>query len=113
MHFPGEDIRYVRLYVCYSVISKLSIVWNRYALVAARSSCPRISLHIVFDSCLEASIEAGERLRQFGGLGSVDLAQITANVPIPQQLDEFWTSLTNKTKLQQLARQLTSTSEMV
>ncbi len=81
-------------------------------LSAGRSICSRASLHVVFDSYLESSIKTGERLRRAGGLTSVDLTEITADVPIPHQLDKFWTSPTNKVQLQQYARQLASTTEL-
>ena len=55
------------------------------------------------------SVKAGERVRCAGGIGSVDLTVLTADVPIPHQLDKFWTSPTHKTHLQRLVHQLVST----
>ena len=52
-------------------------------------------------------------MRRGGGIGSVDLTELTADIPIPQQHDNVWTSPTNKTNLQRLVRQLVSTPELV
>ena len=119
MYFPGGDIS-----VILDFMSKIRSFPNLASfgtfdraiscvLSAGRSICSRTSLHVVFDSYLESSVKAGERFRRAGGVGSVDLIELTANVPIPQQFEKFWTSPSNKTKLQQLARQLASTPLLV
>lgn len=56
-------------------------------LHAGNPICSRKSLHIVFDSYLESSIKSGERLCHEGGVGYVDLTELNAEVPVPQQLD--------------------------
>lgn len=76
------------------------------ALAAGRSICTRTRLHVVFDSYLESTIKACERFRRARGVGSVDLKELTSKVPVPKQLDKFWTSPSNKTKLQLLTREL-------
>ncbi len=48
----------------------------------------------------------GERMRRAAGVGSVDMALVGPDVPIPQQMDKFWSSMRNKTGLQRLTRVL-------
>ena len=60
--------------------------------------------HFVFDSYSESSIKEGEIIRRAGDCIAVDLATVDESVPIPHQLDTFWTSNLNKQNLQLLAR---------
>jgi hypothetical protein len=76
----------------------------RSVLSTGASLCQRISLHVVFDSYLDSSVKGGERTRRASGKGAVDMAVITEDVPIPQQMDKFWPSSINKTALQHLTR---------
>lgn len=75
-------------------------------LSASKNVCLRSNLHIVFDSYVETSIKSAERFRRCHGKEALDLIEISEDFPIPQQLDKFWSSSANKTKLQQLARQM-------
>ena len=68
-------------------------------LSAGHSICSRSNLHIVFDSYLETSVKGGARLRRAGGVESVDLAELSAGAPMPQQVNKFWNSSINKTRL--------------
>lgn len=82
-------------------------------LSAGHSICSRSSLHIVFDSYLESSVKGGERLRRTCGVNSVDLTELCADVPIPQQMQKFWNSSVNKVMLQGLVRDLVVSTELV
>ena len=50
------------------------------------------------------SKKVGERIRRAAECTAVDLAVMDELVPIPHQLDNFWTSSLNKQDLQLLAR---------
>ena len=75
-------------------------------LSAGQSVCFRTSLHVIFDRYLETSVKEGERFWHTAGTGAVGMALIGPEVPIPQQMETFWASPSNKTKLQHLTRVL-------
>ena len=85
MHFPAGDVS-----VVIDFMSKIRSFPNLATFVtfkraigsvisAGRSICSRTSIHIVFDSHLESSVKAGDRVRRAGGIGSVDLTELTAD----------------------------------
>ena len=63
-------------------------------------------LHVVFDSYPGQSVKELERRRRSTNVAAIELASITEDTPIPKQLDKFWTSSSNKVKLQHFARQV-------
>ena len=75
-------------------------------LSVGQSLCTRTSLHVIFDSYLESSVKGGERYRRSMGIGAINIAHMGPDVPIPQQMDKFWPSPSNKTELQHLTRVL-------
>ena len=54
--------------------------------------------------------KSGEMARRAGGVECVDLNEISAEIQIPEQLDKLCTSTANKTNLQQLARNMDSST---
>lgn len=70
--------------------------------------CSVHELHIIFDSYIEQSVKEGERLRRADNTGTVELASIRTDTRVPVQISKFWASCENKTKLQELARNLLS-----
>ena len=62
------------------------------------------AVHIIFDSYKELSIKDSERIRRVGDKDEIELAIITDSVPIPKQMEKFWSSGANKEKLQIVAR---------
>ena len=84
----------------------------RWIFSAGKSVCSRTSLHIVFDSYIEYSVKGGERTRRALGIEAIDMAVIGPDVPIPQQIDKFWPSPSNKTKLQSLTRALATEQQL-
>ena len=74
-------------------------------LQRSTSVCSLQELHIVFDSYLPLSVKECERIRRESTNGTIDLAVIKSNTPIPVQIEKFWSSTANKTNLQMLARQ--------
>ena len=65
--------------------------------------------HVVFDSYCEFPVKEGERVRRaaYSG-GTIDVVDISVSVPIPQQIEKFWTSTPNKEGLRILARDMLS-----
>lgn len=61
-------------------------------LSAGKRDCFRSSLHVVFDSYVETSINSVERFRRCLGKDALDLTAILEDTPIPQQLEKFWSS---------------------
>ena len=69
---------------------------------SALKLCPQIlMLLIVFDSYLELSLKECERNRRTN-VHPIDIIGMTPATLIPQQLDKFWASTTNKQNLQGL-----------
>ena len=60
-------------------------------------------LHWIFDSYIENSIKEGERKRRLAGQ-SIELVVIQEHTRIPLQRDRFWSSSSNKEKVQDLCR---------
>ena len=84
----------------------------RWVFSASNTVCSRTSLHIVFDSYIEHLVKGGERTRRALGIEAIDMAVIGPDVPIPQQIDKFWPSPSNKTKLQSLTRALATEQQL-
>ena len=73
----------------------------------ARRICQSECIHLVFDSYCELSVKEGERARRAEEAGgAIDVVAMTETVPIPQQMNKFWASSTNKESLQILARNM-------
>lgn len=52
------------------------------------------------------SLKEGERTRRAGSSGTVHLAEMSKDVPVPQQMEKFCLSSENKPNLQILIRQV-------
>ena len=64
-----------------------------------------ISYHIIFDSYIEGSLKGGERTHRLSkSKGVIHLAKINVSTKVPEQMDKFWSSDTNKEKLQIFAK---------
>ena len=64
------------------------------------------SFHIIFDSYIEGSLKGGERYNRLNkSKGIVHIAKITASTNVPEQMEKFWTSESNKVKLQMFAKE--------
>ena len=61
---------------------------------------------MLLDSYIEFSLKEPERLRRSDGEERVDLVDMTASSPTPQQKDLFWASEINKRNLQKLLRDI-------
>ena len=79
-------------------------------VINSSQECSSQNTHLIFDSYIELSVKAGERIRQSSGVSSIDLAEIYSTVPIPKQINKFWTSGQNKQNLQLLAREVALSS---
>ena len=66
--------------------------------------CQCDELHIVFDSYVEGSLKATERLRR--NTSSIELSQIDKITPLPRQMEKFWGSTSNKVLLQKFAAEV-------
>ena len=96
----------IRQYTNLSHFNNFGAVVNS-VVTAGIKLCPQSeSLHILCDSNLDHSIKEGERLRRAGNLGAIDLSLLNEYTPIPQQIDKFWNSSSNKIRLLQLARKV-------
>ncbi len=61
--------------------------------------------HIIFDSYIEGSLKGGERsIRLANAKGVIHLAAIYENTKVPEQMEKFWVSESNKRKFQSLAK---------
>ena len=60
--------------------------------------------HIIFDSYLAVSIKGSEREKR-GARGSIRLAEIGDQTPIPVQIEKFWSCSQNKVILQEFAKE--------
>ena len=58
----------------------------------------------MFDSYVDGSIKASERLRRHDS--SIEVSQINSITPLPRQMDKFWGSNHNKMLLQKYAAEL-------
>ena len=61
---------------------------------------------MLLDSYIEFSLKEPERLRRIDGEEGIDLVDMTASSPTPQQKDLFWASESNKRNLQKLLRDI-------
>ena len=60
----------------------------------------------MFDSYIERSLKGGERTaRLYKSNGTIHLAKITNSTKVPEQMEKFWTSDSNKEKLQNFAKE--------
>lgn len=62
-------------------------------------------IDLVFDTYVEGSVKESERTRR-SSCRPIDLNAINSETKLPVSMDAFWASPTNKTKLQQLLRQI-------
>ena len=84
-----------------------------WVLSAGHKICSRVNLHVVLIAIWSHPLKLVQgfvELVELELLNSPSLLE--TDTPVPKQLDKFWTSPTNKTKLQQHARQLPSTPEL-
>ena len=58
-------------------------------------------IDLVFDSYLEKSVKDSERLRR-EKISAIELEDISKETPLPREMDRFWPSKVNKTKLEAL-----------
>ena len=64
------------------------------------------TVHVILDSYKDESIKEGERRRRADDVGSVEQYSVDECTPVPQQIDKFWASSENKSRLLQLTRKV-------
>ena len=69
-------------------------------------------IDFVFDTYIEGSVKDSERVRRTE-LQPIDINQLTAETPLPKEMGSFWSSITNKHKLQLLLRQHIASNEQL
>ena len=116
MHFTGGQItvifdfksrvRSFENLIYFETFAKLI----RSIFSAGSTVCSSTSLYVIFDSYLEIWSKSGERARRADGVECVDLNEISAEIQTPKQLDKFWKSPATKINLQQLARNMASST---
>jgi len=72
-------------------------------LVKALRKYPGVTVHFIFDSYAKISLKGIERERR-ANQGVIHLSKIESNTPIPQQINKFWSSDSNKVLLQKFAK---------
>ena len=76
-------------------------------LQSAHRDCPLLEMvHVVFYSYKELSTKEGERIRRAKENIPIELTVVDESVPIPHQLDKFWSSSLNNQNPQLLAREV-------
>ena len=78
-------------------------------LNSASTFCTSAFVHLLLDSYIEFSLKEPERMRRCDGDKGIDIVDMTAGSPTPQQKDLFWASDNNKTNLQKLLREIAQT----
>lgn len=63
-------------------------------------------IYLVFDSYIEMSVKDSERQRR-EKKPPIELHYINKETPLPVEMERFWPSITNKTKLESLLHQMT------
>ena len=60
-------------------------------------------IDFVFDTYIDGSVKESERIRRYS-CTPIDLNEVNAETQLPVHMDSFWSSATNKEKLQELLR---------
>ena len=76
----------------------LTATWKK-----VKSICQFPELHWIFDSCIDNSIKEGERKQELAGQ-PLELVVIQEDMSIPVQRHRFWSSSSNKEKVQDLCQ---------
>ena len=72
------------------------------ALTVSKNVCRFDYTHLVLDAYCELSGERARRAEK--AIGIINVMAIPEEIPIPQEIQKFWTSSKNKENIQQLAK---------
>ena len=74
-------------------------------LTVSKNVCRFDYTHLVLDAYCELSVTEGERARRAEeAIGIINVMAIPEEIPIPQEIQKFWTSSKNKENIQHLAK---------